>query len=193
MKTADNAKHGKNRRPLTGCRGFTLIELLIVIAIIGILAMIAIPALIGQKEKAKVRTIVSSAKNAVSHSQSLLDSYVSGDPFIVLDITGHEICVQALNVAPTKTCQAIFGQANNTTYNTIDDIVTLLIAHHEGKDEISPYNNSYMFKSSPSGNPGEIIIANSNGGGLADDRRLWIIGYAGDVTTPVFNSTVTAR
>ncbi|MCG6551289.1 MAG: type II secretion system GspH family protein, partial [Candidatus Magnetominusculus sp. LBB02] len=56
-------------------RGFTLIELLIVIAIIGILTAIAVPAFLGQREKAKVRATESGAKGAVSDMQGYLDAY----------------------------------------------------------------------------------------------------------------------
>jgi prepilin-type N-terminal cleavage/methylation domain-containing protein len=122
-------------------KGFTLIELLIVIAIIGIIVAIAVPFYLGQKERARIRSITASAKGAVSETQSILDAYHSGHPYILLDTNGNDVCIQASSAASYKTCNAVHNRADNgNPYTNINDTIHNLIDHHEGKKEFSPFD-----------------------------------------------------
>ena len=105
-----------------GQEGFTLIELLVVILIIGILAAIALPAFLGQRQKGQDASAKSDARNMVSHIESC---YTNNNQYDNCE-TSEDVLQSGLDIGA--------GQGQVQITNAAGDDYTIVAKSQSGTD-----------------------------------------------------------
>ena len=100
------------RRRMNDERGFTLIELLVVILIIGILAAIAIPSFLSQKDKAGD----ASAKSYARNLQTAQETYFTDNNTYATDLGDLQTIEPALNEVPDPDAPPTVDSADDSSF-----------------------------------------------------------------------------
>lgn len=150
-----------------GCDGFTLLELLVVIAIIGTLAAIAVPMLLGQRERARVVALETTVSQVEGELRILMDDYSMGRPMLLLSAQGESGCYEQTGVSGGNSCAIAYPDSLVLgNYSSSMDIVDAFVMHHnKGMNSLSPYDGRPLLttEDTTEARSGHILIVNTTG------------------------------